>query len=96
MKREFNPQKDISLLQHGRRFFVYSSNMAAVTSCEHTLLRNLFQRNSGDVCEQQQPGVGQKTLLRSIPLVRRPSKFKDFIFRSRPKDYFSAFHSEAL
>ena len=34
---EFNPQKNISLLQYGRRFFVYSSNMAAVTSCEHTL-----------------------------------------------------------
>ena len=38
IKIEFNPQKNISLLQHGRRFFVYSSNMAAVTSCEHTLL----------------------------------------------------------
>ena len=37
IKIEFNPQKNISLLQHGRRFFVYSSNMAAVTSCEHTL-----------------------------------------------------------
>ena len=34
---EFNPQKNISLLQHGRRFFVYSSNMAAVMLCEHTL-----------------------------------------------------------
>ena len=38
IKIEFNPQKNISLLQHGRCFFVYSSNMAAVTSCEHTLL----------------------------------------------------------
>ena len=38
IKIEFNPQKNISLLQDGRRFFVYSSNMAAVTSCEHTLL----------------------------------------------------------
>ena len=37
IKIEFNPQKNISLLQDGRRFFVYSSNMAAVTSCEHTL-----------------------------------------------------------
>ena len=37
MKIEFNPQKNISLLQDGRRFFVYSSNRAAVTSCEHTL-----------------------------------------------------------
>ena len=37
---EFNPQKSISLLQHGRRFFVYSSNMAAVTSCEHTLFND--------------------------------------------------------
>ena len=36
IKIEFNPQKNISLLQDGRRFFVYSSNMAAVTSCEHT------------------------------------------------------------
>ena len=35
---EFNRQKNISLLQLGRHFFVYSSNMAAVTSCEHTLL----------------------------------------------------------
>ena len=38
IKIEFNPQKNISLLQHGRPFFVYSTNMAAVTSCEHTLL----------------------------------------------------------
>ena len=37
IKIEFNPQKNISLLQDGRRFFVYSSNMAAMTSCEHTL-----------------------------------------------------------
>ena len=37
MKIEFNPQKNFSLLQYGRRFFVYSSSMAAVTSCEHTL-----------------------------------------------------------
>ena len=37
IKIQFNPQKNISLLQDGRRFFVYSSNMAAVTSCEHTL-----------------------------------------------------------
>ena len=36
IKIEFNPQKNI-LLQDGRRFFVYSSIMAAVTSCEHTL-----------------------------------------------------------
>ena len=34
---EFNPQKNISLLQHGRRSFVYSSNMVAVMLCEHTL-----------------------------------------------------------
>ena len=39
IKIEFNPQKNISLFQDGRRFFVYSSNMAAVTSCEHTLLK---------------------------------------------------------
>ena len=37
IKIEFNPQKNISLLQHGRRFFFHSSNMAAVTSCEHNL-----------------------------------------------------------
>ena len=37
IKIEFNPQKNNSLLQHGRSFFVYFSNMAAVTSCEHTL-----------------------------------------------------------
>ena len=38
IKIEFNPQKNLSLLQDGRGFFVYSSNMAAVTSCKHTLL----------------------------------------------------------
>ena len=32
IKIEFNPQKKISLLQYGGRFFVYSSNVAAVTS----------------------------------------------------------------
>ena len=37
IKTEFNSQKNILLLQYGRRFFVYSSNMAAVTSCKHTL-----------------------------------------------------------
>ena len=37
IKIEFNPQKNISLLQDGRCFFVYSSNMAAVTPYEHTL-----------------------------------------------------------
>jgi len=36
MKIEFNPQKNIPLLQDGRRSFVYSSNMAAVTSWEHS------------------------------------------------------------
>ena len=36
IKTEFNPQKNSSLLQDGRRFSVYSSKMAAVTSCEHT------------------------------------------------------------
>ena len=35
---EFNPQKNISLLEHGCRFLVDSSNMVAVTSCEHTQL----------------------------------------------------------
>ena len=39
IKIEFNPQKNISLLQHCRRFFVYFANMAAVTSFEHTLYR---------------------------------------------------------
>ena len=38
IKIEFNPQKNISLVQHGRRFFAYSSNMVAVTSCEHLFL----------------------------------------------------------
>ena len=37
IKIEFNPQKNISPLQHGRRFIVYSFNMAAVTSCEHSI-----------------------------------------------------------
>ena len=37
IKIEFNSRKNISLLQHGRRSFVYSSNMVPVTSCEHTL-----------------------------------------------------------
>jgi len=38
IKLGFNPQKNISLLQDGGSFFVYSSNMPAVTSCEHNLL----------------------------------------------------------
>jgi len=42
IKVEFNPQKNISLLQDGRRFFLYSSNMPAVTSCAH----NLYTRPS--------------------------------------------------
>ena len=37
-KIEFNPQKNIPVLQHGRCFYGYSYNMAAVASCEHTLL----------------------------------------------------------
>ena len=37
IKVEFNPQNNISLLQDGYRFFVYSSIMTAVTSCQHTL-----------------------------------------------------------
>ena len=36
IKIEFNSQKNILLLQYGHCFFVYSSNMAAVTSCKHT------------------------------------------------------------
>ena len=39
IKIEFNPQKNISLLQDGLCFFVYSSEMAAVTSYEHTLYK---------------------------------------------------------
>ena len=39
IKIELNTQKNISLLQDGRRFFVYSSDMAAVTSCEDTLYK---------------------------------------------------------
>ena len=42
VKIEFNPQKNISLLQDGRHFFIYSSNMAAVMSCEHTLYEVLI------------------------------------------------------
>ena len=38
IKIEFHSQKNISLLQDGRRLFVNSSNMAAVTSYENTLL----------------------------------------------------------
>jgi len=41
IKTEFKPQKNIPLLHKSRRFFIYSSNMAAVTSCEHTLLRSI-------------------------------------------------------
>lgn len=37
LKIELIPQKYISLVQHGRRFFVYFSHMAALTSYEHTL-----------------------------------------------------------
>ena len=40
IKVEFNSQKNISVLQDGRRPFVYSFNMATMTSCEHTLLVN--------------------------------------------------------
>ena len=39
---EFNPQKNISLLKHGCRFLVDSSNMVDVTSCEHTLLHEPY------------------------------------------------------
>ena len=45
IKIELNPLKNISLLQDGRRFFVYSSNMTAVTSCEHTLLQLTHKRS---------------------------------------------------
>jgi len=37
IKIEFNPQNNISLLQNDRLFFVYSSNMAAVMLCEHSI-----------------------------------------------------------
>ena len=56
MKIEFNPQKNISLLQDGRRFVVYSCNMAALMSCEHTLLncheriRNLEEKKVSASC----------------------------------------------
>ena len=43
IKIEFNPQKNVSLLQDGRRFFLYSSNMAAVTSREHSICKRLSQ-----------------------------------------------------
>ena len=42
IKIEFNPQKKISLFQRGRRFFVYSPNMAAVTSCEHSIVSQVI------------------------------------------------------
>ena len=42
IKIEFNPQKKIALFQHGRRFFVYSSNMPAVTSCEHSIVSQVI------------------------------------------------------
>ena len=38
IKTEFNSQNKVLLLQHDRRFFVYPSNMIALTSCEHPLL----------------------------------------------------------
>ena len=40
---DFNPQKNISLLADGRRFFVDFFNMAVVTSCEHTLQHILLE-----------------------------------------------------
>ena len=48
IKIDFYAKKNISLLQHGRCFFVYSSNMAAVTSCEHTIITSTesITRNS--------------------------------------------------
>ena len=42
IKIEVTPQKNISLLQDGCRFSVYSSNMAVVTSCEHTLHQMMY------------------------------------------------------
>ena len=42
IKIEVTPQKNISLLQDGCRFSVYYSNMAAVTSCEHTLHQMMY------------------------------------------------------
>ena len=47
------PQKNISLLQDGRRLFVYSSNMAAVSTLySNVSLANLWSFNCryGDLC----------------------------------------------
>ena len=49
IKIEFNPQKNISLLQYGRRFFVYSYNMVAVTSCEHTQFETWDKYLNGNI-----------------------------------------------
>ena len=38
IKIQFNPFKNISLLHDGRHFFVYSSNIASVTSFKRILL----------------------------------------------------------
>ena len=54
IKVEFNPQKNISLHQDGSRFFVYSSNISAVTSSEHTPLLHCLVCSQNCVYRQLQ------------------------------------------
>ena len=61
------------MLQHGRLFFVYSSNKAAVTSCEHTLFFSFVNF------------LGQMMILISSLILVCPSSvlpFTHFPFRS--------------
>ena len=37
LRKAFSPQRIFSIHQHGRRFFVLYTNMAAVTSCDNDL-----------------------------------------------------------
>ena len=49
LKEKF-AQNKVLLLQRGHRFFVYSSNMTAITSCEHTLFfSNIEKKGEGEV-----------------------------------------------
>ena len=47
VRKSFNMMGSRSVVQ-GRRFFVYSSNMVAVTSCEHTLQAGLECKFNAD------------------------------------------------
>ena len=46
IKKEFNSHRIGLGHQHGRRFIVWDTNMAAVTSCENTLLCKVRLRNT--------------------------------------------------